>query len=564
MGIWGTRTEQEASGRGVSRAALDGASREELLLEAHKSVAKEGKSGRIGIWLDAERSSNSQKSTGAVFHGIVWDRGSADTPQEWVHLSVEPPLPQELLLRGIAVEQDLEVFPANPIIGLLVGLRRALWVPIEINDQLKGVILAGSNGTQPAYSRRRVESVAAELALAVGLAEEQKISHMRSADLGVVRRFLKTSATGNSPDARLSSLAESCTARDTNGDGPGAAFAAIGALRHPVPQSDGNFFLDFHWRSGDELWTSAIESEPLATLWRRALVERRVTGDASELSWTHGTVDRIVAYPLESEGQVLGALVVGLAGRDASLAAFERLELRAALAATALPERIRKTEELQVAVRQQNLLQSISEPVLLLDKAGRITAASRGAHELTGAASKIGSPRLPGIPPQTHLAELFRGHEREQVKTWLRKSVDQDLEGHRVNHDPIEVQLQNGASVRLRQAEPVHGQPTVILLEPRVGSGSTGLADHAETELQNVIEWLEEGVVLFDAEENVRAMNTRFEQIAGLAPQESGKFKTLDGLVKRLEGHAADPVRFTERWRELAHGLEGVCVRNCK
>ncbi len=557
MGIWGIRTEQEASGRGVPRAALDGASREELLLEAQKSLAKKNKNAHIGIWLDADRSSNGQKNMAAAFHGIVWDRGSADTPQEWVHLSVEPPLPQELLLRGIAVEQDLEAFPANPIIGLLVGLRHALWVPIEINDQLKGVILAGSNGTHPAYSRGRVESVAAELALAVGSAEEQRNSQMRSADLGVVRRFLKTSATGNSPDARLSNLAESCTARDTNGDGPGAAFAAIGTLRHPVPQADGNLFLDFHWRSGDELWTSAIESEPLATLWRRALVERRVTGDASELSWTHGTVDRIVAYPLESEGQVLGALVVGLAGRDASLAAFERLELRAALAATALHERSRKAEESQVAMRQQNLLECISEPVLLLDEAGRIAAASRGAHELTGVASKIGGQRAPDIPPQTHLTELFRGHEREQVETWLQRSVDQYLERRSDNHEPIEAELQNGAGVRLRQAGPLHGKPTVILLEPRVSSGSTGMADHAETELQNVIEWLEEGVVLFDAEDNIRAMNTRFEQIAGLAPKESGKYKTLEGLIGRLEHHAADPVRFTERWRELARGLEG-------
>jgi len=52
-------------------------------------------------------------------------------------------------------------------------------------------------------------------------------------------------------------------------------------------------------------------------------------------------------------------------------------------------------------------------------------------------------------------------------------------------------------------------------------------------------------------------MNARFEQIAGLAPQESGKFKTLEALLTRLQPYAADPGRFAARWRELAGGLEG-------
>src|SRR5260370_9347661 len=75
--------------------------------------------------------------------------------------------------------------------------------------------------------------------------------------------------------------------------------------------------------------------------------------------------------------------------------------------------------------------------------------------------------------------------------------------------------------------------------------------------LENVLEWLQEGVVLFDAQDNGRAVNTRFEQIAGLAPEESGKFKTLDTLIGRLKNNATEPARFAERWREMARGIEG-------
>src|SRR5260370_31788633 len=119
-------------------------------------------------------------------------------------------------------------------------------------------------------------------------------------------------------------------------------------------------------------------------------------------------------------------------------------------------------------------------------------------------------------------------------------------------------ELHNGVAVQLRLAVPVEGQATVILLKPLVSRKSAGPADHAEIELQNVIEWLEEGVILFDAQDNIRAMNTRFEQFAGFPPEEARKIKTLQGLIGRLRGHAAEPALFTERWRELARGIVGT------
>jgi two-component system NtrC family sensor kinase len=96
-----------------------------------------------------------------------------------------------------------------------------------------------------------------------------------------------------------------------------------------------------------------------------------------------------------------------------------------------------------------------------------------------------------------------------------------------------------------------------ILLQPLGATESARQSDHAEVELQNVIEWLEEGVLLFDAGENVRAINTRFEQIMGLNPGQSGKIKSLEGLIAHLAGQAAEPERFEARWRELARGIEG-------
>jgi len=139
----------------------------------------------------------------------------------------------------------------------------------------------------------------------------------------------------------------------------------------------------------------------------------------------------------------------------------------------------------------------------------------------------------------------------------LRAALDGGTEKRRAHQPFPRAELHNGVAVRLRLTVPVAGQPPTIRLEPLATRESSGQPGDAEIELQNVIEWLEEGVVLFDAQDNIRAMNTRFEQIAGLAPQESGKYRSLEALIGRLRSHAADPARFAERWRELARGIEG-------
>src|SRR2546422_3910062 len=552
MKVWTKKAEKESSARGVSRAALDGASRREVLHEALSALSRQEPAARIGVWLDADESARSQPENIAGLHGMVWDRKNRKSPQVWSHLSVEPQLPAELLLRGNTVEQDLEAFPSTPILGLLAGLRYVLWVPIEWKEHLKGIILWGSTGKPLDVSRQHVESVAAELAMGLGLEEQLRIARIRDADLGVVRRFLSRQASDSSPEALLSDLADACTQGLSNEERPGAAFAVIGALPEIEESGDG-FPVEFRWRSGDESWTRAIESEPLAGVWRRALQARRVIGSEPEMDWMSASVARIIAFPLESEGHLLRVLVAGLPGRATSLATFGRLQLRAGLAASALRQRRRKEEESKLAGWQDALLECVSEPLLLLDNHGRIKAASRGARELTGTVSRIIGPRSAGIP-DARLAEMFRTHDQAHIEKWLQAGLDREVVRHGVNPEPSRAELHNGVGVRLSFVAPAQLRNEVILLEPLVARESPG---QAEIELQSVIEWLEEGVILFDAQDNIRAINTRFEQIAGLAPEGAGKFKTLEGLIGRLQTHAAEPARFTARWRELARGIEG-------
>src|SRR6267154_5569211 len=493
MSIWRKSAQKESRERGVARAALDAAPRDELIREALRALARHGHKDRLGVWLEADSNATLHDEIVAGFHGLVWDRGNRDTPQEWAHLSVEPPLPDESLLHGKTVEQDLESSPGNPILGLLAGLRYALWVPIEWKEQLKGIILWGSTGKLPDTSRHHVESVAAELALALGLEEQQKIARLRDADLRVVHRFLSRQSSDCSPETVLSDLVDSCTQRLSSEEGPGATFAVIGNLRPETEKSGDGFSVDFRWRSGDESWTRAIETEPLAGVWQRALRARRVTGSEPEIGRMPGSVARIIAFPLESEGQLFGVLVAGLPGNATSLATLDRLELRAGLAVSFLQQKRRKEEESKRAGWQDALLECISEPLLLLDAQGRIRAASRGARELTATASRTTGPRLARVPGRANLAEMFRTHQQTHVQKWLQAGLDRRAASHGVNPEPLRAELHSGVSVRLSFASSAQLQDEVILLEPLAAPELPG---QVEIELQSVIEWLEEGVII--------------------------------------------------------------------
>ncbi len=557
MNVWGQRAESREAILGVARAAVAGASRDELLKEALRALGREGNADRIGVWVEAEPSLNLQNEVPGRFQGLVWDRENGEMPAEWAHLSVEPPLPEDLLFAGKSVEQDLETIPHRPIIGPLVELRRAAWIPIERNGQLKGVILAGSRGKHAFASLSRMQSVAAELALAIGLEEEQEIARIRNTDLRAARNILEARRGGNPAGMMLAKLVDSCTGKVTGEPSPGATFAVIGALVEQPEHTGKTDEIEFRWRSGDEEWSRAVANEPLAGIWRRALAARQVIGSEPHAAAAQDSVARILAYPLEEEGQLLGTLVAGLPRSAISLATLERLELRAALAAAELGRQKRNEEEAQEAAWQRALLDSSSEAVILLDVAGRIAASSRGARELTALAS--GGEEKPPASVRTGdpFGSIFRLGARERIEEWMRGTLEGRPGSPGAGEDSPQAELYNGICVRLRIVGPAPGRGVAILLEPLEAHETARVADRAETELQSVLEWLEEGVLLFDAHENVRAMNTRFEQIAGLSHGDSGKIGTLEGLIARMAEQAAAPERFAERWRELARGIEG-------
>src|SRR4029077_4507917 len=126
--------------------------------------------------------------------------------------------------------------------------------------------------------------------------------------------------------------------------------------------------------------------------------------------------------------------------------------------------------------RRDELLECLSEPVLLLDDAGRISAATRGARELAGTVSRAHRPRITQILAPSTLPEMFRSHEQAQIERWLRAGLDPEAARHDVPPEPARAELQNGVTVRLSFMAPAHRNPAAILLEPLVPHESPGQA----------------------------------------------------------------------------------------
>jgi len=445
MRVWRKSQTERRATFGVARAAVEGMLRHDLLTEAVRSLLSTGTVDRVGVWVESAEDAAVNSHQIITFRGIVADKEGDATPAEWSRLSPEPPLPAELLLGLQTVEQELDDARARLMIGALIEIRRALWVPVVVHGHLHGVVFAGQRKKQSHLPRALSESIAAELALAMQLEDERRLGRERHHDS---RRVIAALTSSESPSDILTGIVKDCTQKGEQEGEPKAVFAAIGCLTdsprtrkisaNPPAQS-----MRFAWHNGAAAWIRPLESEDLSAVWRRALESRRVVGSEPGTGSSRGEVARVVAWPLEAAGESLGVLVAGIRRSTASLAALERLELSAALATSALLQLRRNDEEAERELRHQASIAALTKP----------------------------PERIPNVQ-----------------------------------------------------------------------------SDDSLTEISNVIEWLEEGVVLLGANEKVRIANTRFGQIIGLSPEELAAIETFDDLIVSLSARTADASNFAGSW----------------
>ncbi|MGA2420272.1 MAG: ATP-binding protein, partial [Candidatus Acidiferrum sp.] len=528
---------------------------------------------------------------------------------EWEHLSSEAPLPQELLLAGRDVEQELAGPSSYILIGILMELEKVLWVPITSRGGLQGVILCGTREKNRTLPHALPLRVAAELALQLSWQDERRVARERHADLALASAVyadldagasagfaesgsayqsrnqttpIDAAASNSRAELALARIADSIVDSWAEGSGVGAAFASIALLPEDWSPGDTAARVEFRWKSGDADWLRLAESDALSETWQEALRTQRPVGTAPRAAHRFTLLARIVALPILAEAQLCGILLVGLFRQGTSLAALARLEYRATLAGQAIARCKRDYRAARLAQRQHTHLAATPESLVALDAHGRITDFSKGAAELLRGETETATPghatpssfaardadppasfrrTVPFVQPEvsagTPFLEFFTEQHHAHVADWLARGEARSALNRNCLADTLLAELRRGAAVSLRRALPGANGETVVAIESVSDTERLGERVDNDLALEGVIEWLEEGVVLFDVHDRVRARNTRFEQLAGLGPTESAKGATLEHLISRMAPQAADSAKFAERWRSFARGLDG-------
>jgi len=149
-----------------------------------------------------------------------------------------------------------------------------------------------------------------------------------------------------------------------------------------------------------------------------------------------------------------------------------------------------------------------------------------------------------------NIAQFFHPSDWSRVASWMRSVAES---GASSLAPSLAAELRIGRRVQLHASPLAEGCLTVIF-EGVARENPAAL--RSTTELHSLIEWIDQGVVLFDENEFVRAVNQRFSQLFGLSPEEVPASASLRDLVGVIAPRVSDPARFAERWWDAARGVE--------
>ena len=541
------KTEPVAA-KGILSVAREGATKDAWIRAALEELLLLEGVERAGAWLEETSVEGQPPAAVGLFRGEVWDRGNTSVPAEWRRLSTDSPWPPELLIEKKSVEYEPELEKAGPILGPLVGLARAFWVPIASHGIFRGLLLVGTGRKNASLSRAIPERVALELGFLLEYEEERCATRGMQADLTICslveRELARKAAFGDV----LQEIVDSCTA---NGgpDGPGAVFALIGELKSgnsilTLSATGPEERLEILVSSGEPAWVHGVENGPLESVWRRAVQDRiSVSAEANRLPLAKG-ISRLIAVPLEHDGCVSGVLIAGIGHRSSRPETIERIELRAQLACSVLSRVRREANEHRRIALEKSLFDLSGEPLAIVDRDGFLAGMSRGARNLTKEREFERSQR-----EQRRFAQIFRPRDWEEIDHWQKSGFANPGNAEEVFPD---AQLRDGKRVRLRKLGTFQERFVAVRFEALQPDDRSRNLEEVEEELQQVVAWMEEGVAVFDAHSRLRSHNARFLQMLGIPEREANELHTLEDILRRSRNNAANPEEFAAAWRALA------------
>lgn len=324
--------------RGISAAALEGATTEDLCREAFLTIERrlryqQHEVDRFAVWLSS--SGDFKELEHRYAYVLNGERDDVqDRAADWDFYGLPALVPPEILDGQLFHAQEHES-PELLSRSSSNALRSSLWVPIRRAGEVTGVLVAASREKAARFPLGELKRVAAELSLALAARADAGLSRSLAAELAEARTALAELAAGAPVEQFLQAIADG-SLRAAGRDRGAPDFVMIGMRSRASGSDPGHPSLEFRWIAGDKIRARAAMAEPAAEVWRNAMKSRAVKGEAFRERSAGGHPSRLIAIPILHGKEAAAVLVAGVAEATSSLALLERLELRARLAGAAL------------------------------------------------------------------------------------------------------------------------------------------------------------------------------------------------------------------------------------
>jgi PAS domain S-box-containing protein len=540
MRKWRGAQGGEAWASAQARAALRDEPLSQLLELGARALLAAGGADRAGLWLAGER-------RGEAGPGCVLEAVPGPTPEQWKRLDIETPFLRAALDSPNPLHVNFSPGKATPPhMGPLVGLRSAIWIPLRSREHTLGLAMVGHARSAGRLDLDALHAHVDEITLAVEHHRDSRRRELAAEELRAQLQLSRAIARGVSADSIFPHIASAARRYLP------AEFIALGQGRTPPRPREG-------WEGAVE-WYAAYEHESLTRLWSKVLEEGReseISGEAlpnphgSVFDVSSATLDRVVALPVDARGRTKGVLMAGFLRSEDSGEDFAKLESYALLAASALDREAYMEERKFNFETQEKIIEESRECLLVIDEQGEIREASRAAASLFC---------LPlGRLDETQIESLFSPTARDGVTAWrnrLRSQTTAIAQAMEKFPAPLEAELARGGIVRARlrcEVKGRHGEGRNWLIQFE-GHGEEAALREAEerreAEIAGLLDSIESGVLLLDADGRIRLASDRFAAIFGIEARRLMEFGTMDSLIESLAPQFHRPAETACRWRE--------------
>jgi signal transduction histidine kinase/FixJ family two-component response regulator len=540
MGRWrGSRVAEDQASSPVLAAAR-GEPLSQLLSLGAQALLAAAAADRAGLWLSGDQ--RGESAPGRVAEAIP-----GPIPEQWKRLDFAMPFLRSALESPDPLRVEFGADETTPQLGPLIGMRSAVWIPLRAGDRTLGLAMVAYAQPPEQLDLEVLRARADEIAFALQHHRNSRWSELAAEELRARLQLSRAILCGVSGDSILPQIARAARRYMQ------AEFIALGRGSAPPMAGEG-------W-DGAAGWHAVLHQESLLQLWRNVLNEgreseipREALTNLSGLSTDapHAVLDRVVAIPIEVRNVTCGVLMAGLLRSEDPGEDFPRLESYALLAASALDREAAREERSASYEILRMIIEASLECLIVIDGQGRILEASRAGAMLLFAPWG----RMDG----TLLEELFSPVARDAVIEWrdrLHSPAPAPVQKKKVLPPvALEAALERGGIIRMHLRGEItgmggNGARWLIHIEDQ-GAQQTLRETHErlQVELAGLLDSIESGVLLLDADGQIRVASDRLAAIFGLESRRLLEFGTIDTMIGSLGYHFLRPAETAARWRE--------------